>query len=95
MGIYVCVDYLSDAISENDYERARDAIRDGADLNPKDAELPPLHQAVALGYIRIVKLLLDNGANPNLRTEDGRVPLDFATDDEIRELLKEYGAKEF
>jgi Ankyrin repeats (many copies) len=87
--------FIKDTISENNYEGVWDAIKEGAELNPKDAELPPLHQAVVLGYIRIVKLLLDNGANPNLRTDEGKTPLDFADSDEMRELLKEYSAKEF
>lgn len=87
--------YLDDAISENNYERVREALKEGAELNPKDAELPPLHQAVILGNLRIVKLLLDYGANPNLRSDLGKVPLDYAETDEMRDLLEEYGAKEF
>lgn len=102
IGVVAIADYiiddLADAISENNYERAKDAIQDGATLNPTERTNdlpPPLHQAVTLGYTRIVKLLLDSGANPNLRTSEGITPLDCAKTDEMRNLLKEYGAKEF
>ncbi len=38
----------------------------------------PLHEAAAYGRIRIVKLLLENGAYVNIRNEGGETPLHYA-----------------
>jgi ankyrin repeat protein len=42
------------------------------------ANATPLLMAARLGELRIVELLLEAGANPRLRDEDGRYPLDLA-----------------
>ena len=39
----------------------------------------PLHTSAAYGRTRVVKLLLENGANVNIRNEGGETPLHYAT----------------
>jgi ankyrin repeat protein len=37
---------------------------------------------------KIVKLLLEHGADPRIRDRSGRTPLDYAEDEEIAEMLR-------
>lgn len=48
----------------------------------------PLHEAAAKGKQEIVKLLLKNGANPNLKNRDGASPHDLVRDQEVADLLR-------
>lgn len=57
-----------------------------------------LHAAVKKGQVQMVKALLEHGADANaieysLR-DNGKRPLDVASNDEIKALLIEYGAME-
>jgi ankyrin repeat protein len=57
-------------------------LRNGADVNVKDIHLNnPLWTAVfnARGQYELVKLLLENGADPASKNRAGRSPLDFAS----------------
>jgi len=57
---------LFSAVKSNDLELAIQLIKDGADVNGIDETgQSPLHHACYLGYLEIIKLLLDNGANVN------------------------------
>jgi hypothetical protein len=38
----------------------------------------PLHWAAALGYEDIIRMLLDNGANPSIGSKSGKLPADLA-----------------
>ena len=49
----------------------------GADVN-RGLRSSSLHYASCFGRPQIVKTLLKHGANPDLRDEDGRTPLDKA-----------------
>jgi ankyrin repeat protein len=46
--------------------------------NIMDGRTSPLHEAARNNQTEIVKLLLDNGANPSLADGDGKTPLDLA-----------------
>ncbi|CAL1285645.1 unnamed protein product [Larinioides sclopetarius] len=48
----------------------------------------PLHYAARLSHLRIGKALLSNGAIYNALAEATKSPLDFATDGDIRDLLR-------
>lgn len=48
----------------------------------------PLHEAAAKGKQEIVKLLLKNGGNPNLKNRDGASPIDLVRDPEVADLLR-------
>ena len=55
----------------------------------------PLHEAAANGKLRIVKLLLEKGANVNVTNEGGETPLHYAAKHgylEVMEILLENGA---
>lgn len=57
--------------------------------------LPPLHIAIMANSLNIARLLIEKGADPNIKTEDGTSPLHVAIAKgnlEIVKLLIEYGA---
>jgi ankyrin repeat protein len=67
---------------------ARLLLDAGADVNGRgDGGFTALHSAAQNGHVELVRLLLERGADPDLALEDGRRPVDFATDDEVRSLL--------
>lgn len=73
------------------------AIKIGCDLNKLDDHgNTPLHWAVLGGYLNIVKILLEAGANPNTLSNDGITPKWSAADfglTAIEDLLTRYGGK--
>lgn len=72
---------------------------DGPDepVRPSDTkEMRPLHLAIAHDRPRMVKLLLEHGADPDLRNADGRLPLHDCFElnrDHLAELLFDAGAE--
>ncbi len=56
----------------------------------------PLGEAVIAGQTDAVRLLLENGAEPDMRSADNKLPLELVPDgsQEIQELLKQYGASD-
>ncbi|XP_070791926.1 ankyrin repeat domain-containing protein 31 [Pituophis catenifer annectens] len=70
-------------------------LKSGADVNSKSLDgVLPIHDAVSGNHFEAVQLLLLHGANPNERNNNGENALDEATCDQIKELLKSYGATE-
>lgn len=62
--------------SEENITIAQDLILAGADVNVKNLqEMTPLHVAVRRCLPKIVKVLLDSGANPNAVDQGGDTPL--------------------
>lgn len=86
---------IEENIEENTSEIVRLLIQKGAGSNPNDKS-----KSIALTYaceednFEIVKMLLEAGANPNLKDEDGKTALQKTDSEEIRQLLRQYGAKE-
>uniref|UniRef100_A0A8C7A3T3 RAMA domain-containing protein n=1 Tax=Nothoprocta perdicaria TaxID=30464 RepID=A0A8C7A3T3_NOTPE len=65
----------------------------GADINCRGLDgILPIHDAVSANSLEAVRILLQHGANPHERDDFGKNALDKACDDEMRELLKSYGA---
>ncbi|HOJ50144.1 MAG TPA: ankyrin repeat domain-containing protein [Spirochaetota bacterium] len=66
-------------------------------INQKDnIGRTPLHYAASLGNIEIVKILLENGANPNIldySNDYRRTALDYTTNEEVRKLITNYGGE--
>ena len=69
-------------------------LQEGAELNAVNrAGQTPLHLAAAEGTATMVRDLLYAGANPLLKDDKGRTPLDVATDPEIREAFARAGVR--
>jgi len=60
----------------------RKIIRKGVDVNRRNAGVTPLISAVRYGTQCAVQILLEAGANPDIRDDDGRTALDYATNDD-------------
>jgi len=91
---------LYNAVKAGNREKIRTLISNGADVNyvflPEEYGLTPLHMAAYFAMDDIIKLLVDNGANVNCYSLEGKTPLGFAVNRHNREktisLLLEYGA---
>jgi ankyrin repeat protein len=84
-------------VLRSDYSAIRELVAAGADLNEFDGyRMTPLLWAIMRGDMDAVKLLLENGAAPNIRPNLSDSPLWSAEDDfalhEIAALLKSYEA---
>ncbi len=71
-------------------------IIEGADVNKVDERgIPPILFVGSQDY-KIIKMLLEYGANPNIKNTNGRTILDVAYDEnliDLVQLLLDYGAK--
>ena len=78
---------LNFAACNNHLEDAKRFIREGADVNQQfDDDNTPLICAAKKGHRRMVKLLLDEGANPNLqRKSDGATALTLSIEFPLRD----------
>lgn len=87
-------DNIHDACKKNDSELAKRILRGypGQVGAKDDLGYFPLHWAAALGHSGVVKILLENAADPNVRNDDGLTPLLLTRDKESVNLLLEYGA---
>ena len=90
-------DQLIKAIQNNDLERCKTLISDGADVNAKNDwhEQTPLHNAAYYGHLKIAELLIKKGAKVNAKDSDGWTPLHKAAYKghlEVAKLLIEKGA---
>ena len=88
---------LHDATLESDYVKVRKLIGLKVNLDELDNHgHTALHWAVFRGDIDLVKILLDEGANPNILSDDGVTPKwrarDFGLSD-IEDLLDKYEGK--
>jgi ankyrin repeat protein len=87
---------LTLAARAGDLEAIKTMLDGGADVNAPDSEegWPPLFHAVHMRQAAAIVLLLERGANPNLR-RDRLVPLEVAAaqpDPAIMEILLAHGA---
>lgn len=59
-------------------------IESGIDLNyTNEVGQDALHIAVSYGTPEIIEVLIKNGANPNLKDNNGLTPLDLLLDDNL------------
>ena len=68
-------------------------LEKGADVNTKIYGTPILLWAAEKGHTKIVQLLLEKGADVNAKDKYGRTAYDLAKNDEIKNILKQYGGK--
>ena len=69
-------------------------LNDG-NINARDEyDLVPLHYAANFGYMKIIELLIGEGADINVPADNGWTPIDWAgPDKETVSLLREHGGK--
>lgn len=71
---------------------ARSLIAKGANVNAKNKDgETPLMAAVGpfhMNYINVIELLLDKGADPKIKNNEGKTAADMTNDAEIKKLLK-------
>jgi ankyrin repeat protein len=86
---------LLNAANKGDNPKVSELLAQGANVNAQnDSGSTPLIEAVYGNHIETVKLLLEKGADPNLRKKDGATALGFAQRyPPIADLLKAKGAK--
>jgi hypothetical protein len=90
---------LNQAIADEDIDKVRELIAQGANVNGKDENyegITPLFIAVETGDIEIVRLLLDFGAKASARDNEKQTPLMRLDDDatpELVDLLVNHGVK--
>mmetsp|Transcript_31254 Transcript_31254/g.87645 ORF Transcript_31254/g.87645 Transcript_31254/m.87645 type:complete len:704 (+) Transcript_31254:67-2178(+) len=86
------------AVSMGNASRSKRLLENGAKVGAADYDdRTALHIAASEGYLEIVLLLLDRGANPNPRDRWGNIPLADAMrhgNDEVAELLRKRGSDE-
>ena len=83
----------------------KELIAQGADVNVVDKKnkSTPLHRAVTNTgapatagkmdlAIEIAKLLLANGANPRIKNKNGKTPIDYAKNSEMKAVLSKHDA---
>ena len=92
------INWLHQAVRDHDIAKIQSMLSEKADVNEKDwLGYAPLHWACYFGYPDLAELLLDNGANPSLKSNTGRTPLEIAGAmdyEQIAELLRKHDAKE-
>ncbi|HEY1195788.1 ankyrin repeat domain-containing protein [Flavobacterium sp.] len=69
---------LNVAISKGDLQTVKKFIEYGADVNQMSEDLTPLMIAARYNKHEILKVLLANGARPNLKNEKGYTALKYA-----------------
>ena len=84
---------LFDAAREGHVEFARMLLEHGTAIDARDSRgRTSLHKAVEVGKIQVARLLLERGADVNALDKKGRTPSQCTTQQEILELLSEYGS---
>eukprot|EP01089_Gocevia_fonbrunei_P016030 TRINITY_DN4880_c0_g1_i2.p1 TRINITY_DN4880_c0_g1~~TRINITY_DN4880_c0_g1_i2.p1 ORF type:complete len:413 (-),score=95.44 TRINITY_DN4880_c0_g1_i2:255-1493(-) len=64
-------------------------LKAGADINAGTTiNTTSLHSVVKWGNVEAVQFMLDKGADPNIRTQKGELPIDFSKHPEVRAILK-------
>ncbi|XP_040166888.1 ankyrin repeat domain-containing protein 54-like [Anopheles arabiensis] len=85
-----------EAVSHNNTEKVQEMIQQGMSPNTSESYFnrSALHIACSRGFRDIVRLLLENGANPNIRDKNMNTPLHLASSTEsveVVQMLLDYG----
>ena len=83
---------LLEACQSGDLDRVIVLLRTAtlADINKADWTTgdTPLHLATSYGHVDIVRLLLEHGATRNILNYEKKIPVDYATNHEMKKLFK-------
>ena len=71
-------------VMSRDLAMLKTLLREGVALNPRGASLSPLHSAVAIGSVLMIRLLVAAGVDCSLPDAFGATALDWANDIEDR-----------
>ncbi|KAI8649318.1 NACHT domain-containing protein [Fusarium sp. Ph1] len=101
-GLRMMLDFLAThavAISHRSHIRPEDVVYSVVNrklglrkLHPESQGMTALHLAVWNESLACAQLLLENGADPDQPTTEGKCPLDFTTDPKMAALLLRHGA---
>jgi ankyrin repeat protein len=70
---------LHEACNHGHYNVALTLVKAGANLNAKGLDDDtPLHDAAIVGNLKLVKMLVERGADPCFKNRKGRAPYDVA-----------------
>ncbi|MBM3202213.1 MAG: ankyrin repeat domain-containing protein, partial [Chlamydiae bacterium] len=77
-------------------EKIQLLLKNGAQVNEKDSTYgrTPLMHAVEQKRKDVVRVLLVYGADPNLKDNGGRSAINLTGDNEMKKLLRDFGAKD-
>ncbi len=79
------------SILEDEFEITEYLLQREANPNiPNNMGIYPLHYAAMIGYTYKVKALLESGANPEVFTNQKQSAEDFASNNEIKDLIKDF-----
>lgn len=79
---------LHSAVLVSDVAGVNALLDGGADVNEKDYNgVTPLHIASKQGNRYLIIALLRRGARPDIRNDAGKLPVDVAKDEHVKELL--------
>lgn len=83
------LDFFVEEVRENHIDKVRAFIQNGVDVNARDVfgNNTGLHWAASLGLAEMARLLIDNGADLDIRNNDGNTPLHWAAGEGRKELV--------
>ena len=94
-------EYYSEAIENNNIENVKHLIASGKDFNTEETihkddgtyiNHPAIFMAVLYDNLEIAEVLLQAGANPNHKLDNGKTPAFWTYSVEMLQLLEKYGA---
>jgi ankyrin repeat protein len=83
------LDFFVEAVRKNRSATVRDLIQQGVDVNSRDAfgDNTGLHWAAIQGLAEMARMLIDNGADVDIRNSAGETPLHWAAKEGQKELV--------
>lgn len=71
---------MHEACNHGHYNVAAMLVKAGSNVNAKGLDDDtPLHDAAIMGQLKLVKLLVERGADPAFKNKKGKTPCDVAT----------------
>ena len=79
---------LCKAVIKGDVDKVRSSIATGAELNEKSLGLTPAMYAARYNKAEVLKVLLLNGANLNIKSDQGYTAKDYAKQSNAKDVLE-------